>query len=121
MDLVGREGRLMKATDWLNRLKQFLVTIRFLQDKKEAGTEFRSSESDREETINLIWKAHRDWVQAYCFFDITADEDLIDYSIQNLGAAESRYQYLLKRARLNKVRVFDPEQLREVDAHDSLC
>jgi len=112
----------VKDIDWMRRVKRVVSTF-FLLNKKEdldRDLDLDSQIADREETLSLIWGAHRDWIQAYRLFNFTVDEDLIDYSIRNLGATESRYQYLLKKARLNKVIAFDPEQLREVDAYDSV-
>jgi len=77
-------------------------------------------QAEREETLRLIWMAHQDWQQARRILNEAADADLIDYAIQNLAAAESRYQYFIKKARLNRVVAYDPKELREVDVDDAV-
>lgn len=52
-----------------------------------------------------IAAARREWQQAYRCFQNATDPDLIDVAILNLGAAERRYMYLLKLARLRGLAV----------------
>lgn len=119
---MGWEGgdQLLEA-DWIQKVKGKVSTL-FLINQKLDLQKNREPEdpqqAEQEETLRLIWRAHQDWQQARRILNEAADADLIDCAIQNLAAAESRYQYLLKKARLNQVVAYDPEELREVDADD---
>ncbi|MBM7623950.1 YaaL family protein [Sporohalobacter salinus] len=43
--------------------------------------------------------ARQEWIEARKYFENVDDPDLIDYAIYSLEAAESKYNYLLKKAR----------------------
>jgi hypothetical protein len=45
-------------------------------------------------------KARRDWIMARTYFDNVTEPDLIDHAIYCIEAAEKKYMYLLKQARL---------------------
>jgi len=47
----------------------------------------------------LAEKAKEDWHQAQAYFENVNDPELVDYAINNLEAAEKRYNYLLKKLR----------------------
>lgn len=47
---------------------------------------------------SLVERAHKEWVQAKCFFDEVNDPELIDHAIYAMEAAERKYIYLLKLA-----------------------
>jgi len=45
---------------------------------------------------NKIEEARVEWKKARKYFDIVSDPDLVDHAIYLLGAAERKYEYLLK-------------------------
>ncbi len=113
----------MLEANWIQKVKGKVSTLFLINQKLELqkNQEFEDpQQAEREETLRLIWSAHQDWQQASRILNEATDADLIDYAIQNLAAAESRYQYFMKKARLNRVVAFDPEELREVDADDAV-
>ncbi|NLC08020.1 MAG: DUF2508 family protein [Syntrophomonadaceae bacterium] len=116
----------MRLKEYAQRLTD-LITTKFCCWKKEILSQvFRDrktydSNSDREECLRLIWEAHQDWVQAYNLLNSIVESERVEYAIQFLNAAENRYQYLLKWARLNQVTAFDPNSLRGVETDASVC
>jgi len=66
-----------------------LVDILILKDEQ---LETSKNISDEE----IIKKAHKELVKARKIFDM-ADEEMMDYAITNLTAAEKKYDYLLKK------------------------
>lgn len=69
----------------------------------------KNKEVDEEETLlRLLHEAHREWMEALAYFDLVAEPDLVDYAIYRLGAAENRYRCLLRRARNQGWKAFDP-------------
>ncbi|PZN07225.1 MAG: hypothetical protein DIU76_05150 [Bacillota bacterium] len=55
-----------------------------------------------------IDQARRDWEQARRYFECVTDRDLVDQAIHLVLAAEKRYAYLLKQARLRGIRGLPP-------------
>ena len=49
---------------------------------------------------SLVEQARQEWVNAKSYFDNVVDPDLVDYAVYSVEAAERKYMYLLKRARL---------------------
>jgi len=68
-------------------------------------------EGGEEDLLDLIREAHREWMDALAYFDRVAEPDLVDYAIYRLGAAENRYRCLLRRARSQGQKAFDPATL----------
>lgn len=56
-----------------------------------------------EDLLADVEGARREWLNAKAFFDHVTDPDLIDMAIYSIEAAEKRYMYLLKVARLQGV------------------
>ncbi len=50
-----------------------------------------------------IEKARQEWLAAISLFNNVCTEDLIDYAIYNLNAAERRYAFLLREARKGNI------------------
>jgi len=47
----------------------------------------------------LVDQSKEQWHQARAYFENVNDPELVDYAINNLEAAEKRYNYLLKQLR----------------------
>lgn len=108
----------MLEAGWIQKVKGKVSTRLVFNHKSEPQPAQRRDDprqAEEEETLRMVWQAHRNWRQARRFLNEATDADLIDYAIQNLAAAESRYHYFLKMARLNRVVAYNPEELREVD------
>ena len=50
--------------------------------------------------VELVGQAKEQWQQAMTYFENVSDPELVDYAINNLEAAEKRYNYLLKQLRV---------------------
>ncbi|MGM0502315.1 MAG: DUF2508 family protein [Bacillota bacterium] len=55
------------------------------------GLDFEEPQLDQK-----IEEAREEWIKAKKYFNIVSDPDLIDHAIYLLGAAERKYEYLLK-------------------------
>lgn len=49
--------------------------------------------------------ARQDWLRARAYFDNVTDPDLIDHAIYCIEAAERKYMYLLKQAKVTGFRL----------------
>ncbi|WP_338035344.1 DUF2508 family protein [Halanaerobacter jeridensis] len=59
--------------------------------------EFKEPEEFNELQLEeKIERAKEEWQEARKYFDLVSDPELVDYAIYLLGAAERKYQYLLK-------------------------
>lgn len=56
-------------------------------------------EREESELLNHLEMARREWLAARAYFELVSDEDLVDYAIYSVRAAEKKYQYLLRRVR----------------------
>ena len=56
--------------------------------------------------FSLLDQARLEWQLARDRFDQISDPDLIDHAIYNLGAAEQRYVFLLKKAKEEGVNLY---------------
>ncbi|WNR44318.1 DUF2508 family protein [Paenibacillus roseipurpureus] len=64
--------------------------------------------------IQEIRAAHQSWVAAQAHFEFALDKDQIDYCIYALGAAEKRFEMLIKQAKRLGVSLIDSDRLVEV-------
>ncbi|MHB8928741.1 MAG: YaaL family protein [Bacillota bacterium] len=49
---------------------------------------------------DTVEHARRDWLAAKSYFEAVTDPDLVDHAIYVLEAAERKYMYLIKRAKV---------------------
>lgn len=68
----------------------------------EKGTE----EAVVPDIVALIEQAKQEWKQAANYFNNVSDPELVDHAILLREAAERRYMYLLKQAKLSEVQAF---------------
>lgn len=59
-----------------------------------------AEEVEEEELVSTIDDARREWLSACSFFNEVSDPDLVDMAIYSMDAAEKRYIYLLKLAKV---------------------
>lgn len=69
---------------------------------------------DKVMLIQEIRRAHQTWVAAQAHFDFALDKDQIDYCIYALGAAEKRFEMLIKQAKKMNISLIDSDRLMEV-------
>ena len=61
------------------------------------GLDFKNPKEFKESKLEeRIEEAKEEWQEARNYFDLVSDPELVDYAIYLLGAAERKYQYLLK-------------------------
>lgn len=84
------ENRAAKKTNLLDYLFQLKSMINVEQDK-------------RDDYLENIRKAQSEWEKAQMYFQSVTEPDLIDHAIYNMEAARTKYFYLLKKARSNKI------------------
>ncbi|MBO8170158.1 MAG: DUF2508 family protein [Thermoanaerobacteraceae bacterium] len=51
---------------------------------------------------NLVEQAKKEWLAARNIFNETTEEELVDYAIHEMEAAERKFMYLLKEAKKEK-------------------
>ncbi len=66
----------------------------------------KAPESDM---VALLEQAKQDWKHANNYFNHVSEPELVDHAILLREAAERRYMYLLKQAKLAQVRAFKLE------------
>ncbi len=76
-----------------NRLLKFL----------NIGQAVEPAVDEKQEFLNQVRQAHRDWLCALNNFNYSSDGDMIDFHIYNIEAAEKKYMCLIKRARKEKL------------------
>ena len=69
-------------------------------------SEERELQRQPEDYFLLVEEARQEWRRARDRFDQISDPDLVDHAIYNLGAAERRYVYLLKKAKEEGVNLY---------------
>jgi len=47
----------------------------------------------------MVEQARRDWIYALEFYNQVADQDMVDYAAYLIKASETKYLYLLRKAR----------------------
>lgn len=58
---------------------------------------FREKDKEREESLENIRLAHKQWKAKELYFQEVTDPDLVDYAIFELEASKLKYIYLLKK------------------------
>lgn len=65
-------------------------------------SERKEIEIDKYSTIALLREAHRDLEAAHKLMDQVVEQDMIEYAVYNLKAAEKRCDYLIKAIKEEK-------------------
>ncbi|MHB9144047.1 MAG: DUF2508 family protein [Symbiobacteriia bacterium] len=55
--------------------------------------------------FELVEQARQDWVAARSYFETVSEPELVDHAIYLIEAAETRYMYLLHKARNQELRL----------------
>ncbi|MFW5984729.1 MAG: DUF2508 family protein [Halanaerobiaceae bacterium] len=84
------------------KLKPFLVDDdAFDNGVVDQQEEINFSVSDEELAVE-IEKAHRQWIRAQKYFQSVSEPKLVDHASYKIQAAQTKYMYLLNKARLQK-------------------
>lgn len=64
--------------------------------------------------------ARREWIACRAYFDCVSDPELVDHAIYAVQAAERKYMYLLRKAKLAAVALDRPSGPDEAESWQSL-
>lgn len=76
--------------------------------------ERKPAEVPQPDMLAVIEQARREWLNTDRYFDCVSDPALIDHAILLKGAAQKKYMYLLRQARLEGLKAFSPEPASDV-------
>lgn len=62
----------------------------------------RKPEDPREQLLEAVAAAHREWQAAEAYFQGVTEPELVDHAILVLEAARRKYTYLVRQARQNQ-------------------
>jgi hypothetical protein len=75
-------------------MKNYLLA--FLGGKK---IEEEEKSEDKQELVNSVHAAQREWQAAQTYFESVSEPELVDYAIYKLETARRKYMYLLNLAK----------------------
>ncbi|MGI6359029.1 MAG: YaaL family protein [Bacillota bacterium] len=79
-----------------------------------------TAESEGIDILEQAEQARREWQNAQRYFECVSDPELVDHAILLRDAAQKKYMYLLRLARSEGLRAFDPEEATETIASPEL-
>ena len=85
----------------VNLVTRLWCLLKQYEEKKKTSETARAEKEEREAFYKIIQEARKDWENAHSFFNNVSDPDLVDHAIYAMEAAEKKYQYLIKQARLH--------------------
>ncbi len=65
--------------------------------EKRFKTHKSKEDKERDEALESLREAHREWKDKEEYFQYVTDPDLIDYAIYEIEASKIKYIYLLKK------------------------
>lgn len=86
-------------------IQPLLKRVMLVKSNTESVTETVSSEM-----LKLVEQAKQEWHNTSNYFDNVTDPELIDHAILMREAAERKYMYLLKQAKLADIQAFSNEK-----------
>lgn len=86
-------------------IKSFLEKLRLTRDAEQMQERL---DSDKQQLLDEIRKAHKEWQLAQTRFDYVVEKEQIDYAIFALEAAEKRFEMLLKQGKSARLTAFEP-------------
>lgn len=81
-----------KIRNWWERVKEEYRP--YLEEKKIVKGKEQEKNLDEE-----IERAHQQWLEAQHYFESVSDPELIDHASYMIQAAETKYMYLLNKAK----------------------
>lgn len=72
---------------------------------KQVSANIEKSDRERRELLQNLKQAKRDLDIASANFEFVNDEGLVDYYIYQMKAAETRYQYLIRKAKEKNIHI----------------
>ena len=95
MDLNTQRNQNIKA----NKSNVFIKILNLLSIKEASELVRAEDIDDRENLLECIKNARREWMSANTNFEYAVENDLVDYFTYKIKACEVRYEYLLKIAK----------------------
>ncbi len=71
------------------------------------------AESPDVDMLDQVQQARREWENAQRYFECVSDPELVDHAILLREAAQKKYMYLLRLAKSEGLRAFEPEPCAE--------
>lgn len=85
------------STNMVTRTKRIKKSSNILDTITSIFTAKKINQSD--EFYNALEGAKREWVDSQIYFDNVSDPELVDYAIHMMEASETKYMYLLNKAK----------------------
>ncbi|MGE5472875.1 MAG: DUF2508 family protein [Ignavibacteriales bacterium] len=79
--------------------EKFISFLDKVSERRSIITRKKKSREELEEVVENLKKARNEWVIASMNYEFAQEEDLIDYYIYLMKAAQLKYDYLLKKAK----------------------
>ena len=83
-NMVTRTKRIKKGSNILDTITNMFSTGQINQ---------------HDEFYNALEAAKREWIDSQIYFDNVSDPELVDYAIHMMEASETKYMYLLNKAK----------------------
>lgn len=83
----------------LKSQETFLSFLDKISEQRNIITRKKKSREEIEEVVENLKKARNEWVIASMNYEFAQEEELIDYYIYLMKAAQLKYDYLLKKAK----------------------
>lgn len=88
----------------------------FLQQKTPIKMEMDEDDGEAKEILDNLLQAQKELEIANRNFEFVQEQELIDFYIYQMKAAQTRYQYLLKKAKEKKINVEPSKRSKETVA-----
>ena len=88
----------------------------FLQQKTPIKMEMDEDDGEAKEILDNLLQAQKELEIANRNFEFVQEQELIDFYIYQMKAAQTRYQYLLKKAKEKKINVEPLKRSKETVA-----
>ncbi|MGE4282776.1 MAG: YaaL family protein [Clostridia bacterium] len=105
----------MKPTENSNYIQELLSN---LIASRKPPIHIDPESREKQELIDYLFQAKKELDIANSNFEFAKDNELIDYFIYEIKAAETRYQYLLKKAKERNISVASFENIHISNRRD---
>ncbi|NLY44013.1 MAG: YaaL family protein [Clostridiaceae bacterium] len=78
---------------------------------KKVSRTIEKNIKEKQDLLKNLRQAKRDLEIASANFEFVADKDLVDYYIYQMKAAETKYQYLIRKAKEKNIRMDECENI----------
>lgn len=85
--------------------KRFFKMLGFINIKEKKGLNTAEEINEKENLIECINNARKEWLNAITNFEQVAENGLIDYYTYSIKAYQAKYEYLLRMAKEKGINV----------------